>query len=394
MVTPSSSNADQMLAPADMGKVIAKIIERHSTKLLGDRRRLLGLLRDYVPGELRGVKLLMASFDQNTPQGFLEQGTAPSKISIEQQANALVTNTGLQKELALWATEAWSAGLYAKSTPMPAPVADDLTWGSEAVSVNAAIPIAPSVASPATAPQVAVAGAPQAAAFQASASAAASKKPMDKFLVGCIVITALIGAFGVYYNTTKRTQLTQDTPQTPPENPATPPAGPGRQPAGDPVQADGTPWLITSTADDPTQWPLFNGASHPNNAARDWEFSFNSRLSDGRLAVYAVKVSLNSDMKNGTGYIRGLDLAVPDTNKMSVSPTVNAVRDFNATSKTYITTISSPTWQTNQTSIPPICVSFSSGGNLKRFQPESGIFCVDEWSNGSCSVSIGCGHVN
>ena len=146
-------------------------------------------------------------------------------------------------------------------------------------------------------------------------------------------------------------------------------------------------------SDDPKQWPEFNGSNHPKGAANDWEFSFNSRLSDGRLAVYAIDVSLDANLKSGNGYVRGLDLAVKDTNQTSVSPWSPVVRELHKESKTYFTTLSAPKWDKNETGIPAICVSFSSGANAKQFEPEGGLFCVSEYSNGSCSINIGCGRV-
>lgn len=405
MVSSSPAEFGQMMGISEISAVIANIMARHGASVLDDRRKLLGLLRDYVPGEARGVKLLMASFDYNTPRAFLDQGARPSQMMIDQQVGGLVASAGIQKDLANWATEAWSQGLYGKGPASQAatPSAEDLTWGTEVVSAPASIPLAPS-ATPAASPSMPpLAPSAERKPESSAAPKLAGKKPVDKFLVACLSVTALVGIIGFAYNQFKPAPVTEVSPVTLPQDaPATPPAVPPQntpqtapaQQAGDPVQSDGTPWLLTSTADDPTQWPLFNGASHPKNAARDWEFSFNSRISDGRLVVYAIAVSLNADLKSGTGYIRGLDLGVPDTNKMAVSPTVNVSRDFNATSKAYITTISSPTWQTNDTSIPPICVSFSSGANAKKFQPESGLFCASQWNNGACNVNIGCGHVN
>ena len=406
----SAAAKDGGLTPvAEMGKIIAKVIAKHGNKVLDDRRKVMGLLRDYAPQEQRGVKLLMASFDQGNPQAFAAHGSAPQRLALDQQVNALVANSGLQNDFAQWATEAWSQGLYGKAAPAPAPsvpAEDDLTWGSEVVTAAPAAAAVP--AGLAMAPSASAA--PTAPAYKVQVKTEGNIKTfaMIGAAVGILAVIAWgvidkmhidLGGFIPQHTTGGNVPQTGETP--PAAQPQeTPPAAPPPQTTpqqttqtGDPTQADGTPWVLVSADQDNTKWPTFNGATHPGGNSRNWMFSFNARAANGHIVTYEVNASLNPDLKTGTGFLRGLDLSEKDTSQFSVSPTIDISRHWDDPSKDFEVEVSPASWDKNPTNIPNICTMFGSGTSAKKFEPGVGGFCAWEVVDGKCGPVLGCGHV-
>src|ERR1700690_2043150 len=186
---------------SEMAEILGRILQRHGMAVLEDRRRTLGLLRDHAPSETRAVRLLMSAYDMDVPKHLAAEGGAPSQFKIEQEVNSLVTDSGLQADLARWAVNVWSAALSgaapggAVSPPVvtaaaltaAAPSADSLTWGDDAPAVQ----VAPTAAPP-TAPMVAPSYAPppsSAAPMGAAGIAAMAQKPMFRFaLIGAAII--------------------------------------------------------------------------------------------------------------------------------------------------------------------------------------------------------------
>lgn len=113
MVSASTdASTPETLSSPDMADIIARVVHRHGVGVLNDRRRTLGLLRDYAPTQKRGVSLLMAALDHGAAQRLATDDGQPAAIRIEREARSIVAGSGLQFDLAHWAAETWSAGLH------------------------------------------------------------------------------------------------------------------------------------------------------------------------------------------------------------------------------------------------------------------------------------------
>ena len=114
MVTPVSANGALNPEPtpaAEMAAILGNILKKHGKAVLEDRRRTLGLLHDYAPGEARCVRLLMSAYDADVPKNLMAEDGAPNELKLEQEASSLVADSGLQVELARWAVSVWSSAL-------------------------------------------------------------------------------------------------------------------------------------------------------------------------------------------------------------------------------------------------------------------------------------------
>lgn len=104
------------------GALLADIAQRDNGALLGNRRRLLGLLRDRMPVETLIVRLLMAAFDAGVPARLRSAGQL-SDLQIDQEIQHLIAETGASPEFARDAVLAWARAIadYADAATGPAP---------------------------------------------------------------------------------------------------------------------------------------------------------------------------------------------------------------------------------------------------------------------------------
>jgi hypothetical protein len=418
----NSPDSSASMTAAQMADIVGRILTRHGREVLEDRRRVLGLLRDHAPGETRAVRLLMSAYDLDVPKHLAAESGTPNQFKIEHEVNALVADTGLQADLARWAVEVWSAALSGSvpsSVPTPvaiaagtaavlattaaaaapvapppqaapsaavAPTADDLTWGDDVPVALAAAPNAPAYAPPPPAPAYAPPYAQPQPAYPPGtvAPGAMPKSPLVRYgVTGAVIVAAILG-IKAYMDSQDSAPLVET-----PAQPAAP-AQPARP--ATPTQPSVT---IASTATDSAQWPVFSGASHPNNNAKAWQFQANLRFADNRVFAYNVFVTLNADLQSGTGSMRAIDyryLAADKADMVSSTPSLPVTRQYEASSKFYFTRLYSTSWTQNPSLAPNICMVFSSGSQAQSFAPEQGIFCAFELQGNTCgSQTIGCG---
>jgi hypothetical protein len=101
----STANAAANLLP----DVLSAIVNSRGPRILEDRRRLLGLLRDKAPGESRGTRILMSAFDEGIPSRLNRETV--SEIDIGREASHLTSEVGIAPELARDAVLAWARAL-------------------------------------------------------------------------------------------------------------------------------------------------------------------------------------------------------------------------------------------------------------------------------------------
>jgi hypothetical protein len=66
-LSPVAAGIDAAASPA-LATILKNLLAKYGAGLLGERRRLLGLLRDYAPDRAREIRLLMTALDLETPQ--------------------------------------------------------------------------------------------------------------------------------------------------------------------------------------------------------------------------------------------------------------------------------------------------------------------------------------
>ena len=94
------------------GQQLKRIVIRYGKAILDEPRRLEGLLRDYCPGDKRGVALLLSALQENIPRDLLAaETTLPLEIIAGRLMQRMVENRGLSEDAAGWCIEAWAFAL-------------------------------------------------------------------------------------------------------------------------------------------------------------------------------------------------------------------------------------------------------------------------------------------
>ena len=138
---------NEIAAPA-IPQLLANLLRHRGVALLDDRRRLLGLLRDYAPEESLKIRLLMSAFDQGVPER-LRQGPI-SEIELGREISNLIAQTGLAQVSASNAVRSWALALQG----LVDPTQDNLAPVAASPVAAAAPPVQPLPASsPPPAPQ-------------------------------------------------------------------------------------------------------------------------------------------------------------------------------------------------------------------------------------------------
>eukprot|EP01037_Dinobryon_pediforme_P014605 gene14605-14729_t len=404
------------MSAAEMSGLVARLFGKHGRDLLTDRRRFYGLLRDYVPTQLRRTKLLMTAYDQGIPQNFALDTSAPTSFVLDQAVQSIVSEAGIRTDLAQWAVDAWQGALFSPtpatadmSSPViaiapqvvaAAPVvaasvevnnsaANDLTWGESEPVVPPAIPIAPSAASPAPitmAPNVqnAAYAAPPPIAAAAGVSSLPPKKPAGSVNWTALIITGIVAVSGAYFYKVHEDNLRHEVPSAAPvAQPAAPPVAPV---AAAPVPNN---IIVLSNSNDAKDWPVYANGMLVGGAPNTWQFSFNLRHPSGHTFGYTTSVFLQNDLKTGKAVVAASDFQNYTTEAVSSSPAFAVVRAASDDKKSFITVVNMSSWEKNPAQAPLICLSFSSGATAGKFDPDHGFFCVDERKNNVCGISLG-----
>lgn len=110
----------------DLALVIAAIVRRHGTGVLGERRRLHGLLRDHAPGSVRDIRMLMTALDAGAVGRLYGQAGGHMADVVEAEAARMANDFGCDPDLARRAVDTWArlaATLHeASRAPKPSPL--------------------------------------------------------------------------------------------------------------------------------------------------------------------------------------------------------------------------------------------------------------------------------
>ena len=399
------------MSAADMSAQIAQLLNKYGRDLLADRPRLYGLLRDYIPAQLRRTKLVMTAFDQGIAHDFAADSAPPTTLARDHAIQSIVSEAGLQTELAQWAVDAWQGALFpAMTTPVVPPVVaavpamaaggatsndavNDLTWGESEPVASPQIVIAPSVASPA---QIAMAPSVQSKSqsgqgsgpANAAAPSVSAEKPAGSINVTALIITGIVALLGAYSYKVHEDNAQRDVPVAAPAPApaAAPPAPVAAAPVPDNI-------IVLSNSNDATDWPLYANGVLLGGVPNTWQFSFNLHHPNGHTFGYTASIFLQNDLKSGKAVVAASDFQNYTTEAVSTSAAFPVLRAASADKKNYITVVNMSSWEKDPARAPLICMSFSSGATAGKFDPNHGFFCVDEMKNNACGISLGCGRL-
>ncbi|MCP4544554.1 MAG: hypothetical protein GY832_46185 [Chloroflexi bacterium] len=104
---------------------LREIIQKHGVTVCDDRRRIMGLLVDYLPGDnyRLAINLLMTALDEEIVANLqqISSSVLPLQIRVGRLVDQLCKVHGLREEAARWAVEswAWALGISLPSHPLP-----------------------------------------------------------------------------------------------------------------------------------------------------------------------------------------------------------------------------------------------------------------------------------
>lgn len=116
----SAPTESQIVAGPDLAPVLVGLLRREGAGLLQQRGRLNGLLRDYAPGAIRDIRLLLAAYDSGVPHRLGQVAEPTETRLVAQEADRLVDEFGCAHPLALNAVSTWGrafAGLRVPAAP-------------------------------------------------------------------------------------------------------------------------------------------------------------------------------------------------------------------------------------------------------------------------------------
>lgn len=113
-----------MLPSVDLAAVLDGLVRRHGAGILDDRARLFGLLRDYAPGALRDIRVLMAAFDAGVAERLRGAARPVPDAILSAETGTVVAASGCRPDLCRAAVETWAAldrSGQAPARPLPLP---------------------------------------------------------------------------------------------------------------------------------------------------------------------------------------------------------------------------------------------------------------------------------
>lgn len=194
-----------MSAPVDdLLPALDRIVARHGSAILAERRRLVGLLRDHAPADLPAIRMFMTAFDAGVPTRLAAAGPAVGEAEVARESEALVAAVGCQAELARRAVGTWARVLSrprAEAPPAPMPLPQGVPAPVRPLpgilpaiqQLPAAQAMPPVQPLPGTASLTGVQPLPLAAA-----AGTASRKPPRILLRGLLLVAALVAAFVLF----------------------------------------------------------------------------------------------------------------------------------------------------------------------------------------------------
>lgn len=131
----------QLVPGPDLAPVLAGLLRRDGIGLLRQRARLAGLLRDYAPGAIRDIRLLLTAYDAGAPARLESLADPVDARMIAAEADRLVAEFGCARLLALNAVETWGRALASlRGAGLPAPLLVPRSPASENPQASAALP--------------------------------------------------------------------------------------------------------------------------------------------------------------------------------------------------------------------------------------------------------------
>lgn len=123
----------------DLAQVLSGLLRLKSMALLEERQRgrLHGLLRDYAPGSIRDIRILLLALESGAVGRIGSQTPLPAAEALAPEADGMVERFGCDRTLALAAITTWARALAdlrgesvaalspARPRSTPAPLADD-----------------------------------------------------------------------------------------------------------------------------------------------------------------------------------------------------------------------------------------------------------------------------
>jgi hypothetical protein len=264
----------------------------------------------------------------------------------------------------------------APNAPSVPPAPASLTWGNDPQAPPGPPPTAPSVAPapPTTAANVAWYLNPKVGAM---------------FAVVCSIIY-----FGAnYIGKHPFDAPAPTTPARPAADPVAPVAPVKPAPVVPVTPADPGPAVVGSTSANPNDWPDISG-SRIDGDKSTWKYEMNIKMPDGHFYIYEVSVKMTG-IDVGIGVVRAVEWTkrAADVSFISVATRPIITRFFSDSSKSFHTSVSTPTWDKDPTSAPRLCFAFNSGTTKQRFQPDGGYVCASPMNGADCvDIPIGCGH--
>ena len=126
-----STSRDALPGPGqDLAQVLAGLLRLKGMPLLEERQRgrLHGLLRDYAPGSVRDIRLLLLALESGAVGRIGAMSPLPAAETLSGEADGMVERFGCERSLATRAIATWVRALadlrgQSVARPSPAPPA-------------------------------------------------------------------------------------------------------------------------------------------------------------------------------------------------------------------------------------------------------------------------------
>jgi hypothetical protein len=355
--------SSQQVIGSDVIGVLKDIAARENGAVLGNRRRLFGLLRDKLPSEARTIQFLMTAFDEGVP-ARLRANSSLGDAALAQEVTRVAGNTGMAPEFAEAAVTAWAQAIAGYAPPAPAAASDwiDPQPVAAAPARTEAVqpPVAPLPVHPAVSPSSGTAGTPP---VLVKRSPWARIGNIVRITAAVIImlggIAKLASSFGLFHSDDGSTS-----------------SGAGAE-----TTADGVPIIGGSKMPVITTQRLGSGGEI---------MSFDFAIKQGADVVsYSVAMRFQGP-QSGTGAV----VATKD-GKSANSGNVALTRTVNGDKTQSVQLVGR--FAENPINATPVCVVETLGPNLARPEVQSGKpFCAAKISaSGSCEPSdkLGCAYL-
>lgn len=118
-------------ATVDLAALLGDLVHRDGIGLLDDRARLHGLLRDYAPDAIAGIRAMMAAYDQGIVARLRDGPMPVASGVVERETATMAEAAGCDAASAAAAVASWvrvvvAAKSGSAGTPLPLPLPEAL----------------------------------------------------------------------------------------------------------------------------------------------------------------------------------------------------------------------------------------------------------------------------